>query len=136
MHHFSAPYPGLSLNVCLPPRPHSCLCPSHLPSGGCTLTFHCYHIYYWAPYCDSHPCTFPHPISLVHFDMPTFRCLNAQISQTYVCVEQGMHCWVTAVQLVTLKGVIWRSPHTAMMLMSLWVYVKCKTDFFIMILFL
>lgn len=75
--------------------------------------------------------TFAPSVSPVHSDTPTFICLNIHISQTFVCVGQGILCWIIAVQrVVTSRGGIWRSSHTAMLLISLhsalkWVLFWC-----------
>lgn len=46
--------------------------------------------------------------------------VSMQESQTYLCVEQKILCWITAVRLiVTSKGEIWRTYHAATMLISL-----------------
>lgn len=58
---------------------------------------------------------FPLPVSS---DSPTFRCFNAWISQTCLCIKQGTFCWITAVQLLTLRGEIRRTSHNAMLLTS------------------
>lgn len=37
-------------------------------------------------------------------DLPTFRYFNVWIFQICLCVDQGIFCWNTHVQLVTLRG--------------------------------
>lgn len=54
----------------------------------------------------------------VSSDLPTFRCFNAWISQTFLCVKQGILCLITAAQLLTPRREIRRTSHNAMMLTS------------------
>ena len=43
--------------------------------------------------------------SLVGSHLPTFTCCNLQISQMFWCIEQGVFCWIVAVQIVeTSRG--------------------------------
>lgn len=44
--------------------------------------------------CEASVSVFPsfNPISIVHSDIPTFRCLNCVMSQMYLYVEQGIFC--------------------------------------------
>lgn len=42
---------------------------------------------------------------LVHSHLPTFRCFNVQISHMCLCIEQGILCWMVAVQITeTSRG--------------------------------
>lgn len=47
------------------------------------------------------------------------RCFDERISQICLCVEQGILCWIIAVQLVTSKGEIRGPSHAAMLWRSL-----------------
>lgn len=98
--------------------------------AGCSVIaaaqfLHCYHIS-WD--CRGHQTVPAAPISVpshlyissAHSDMPTFRCLHAWVSDTFVCWE-GILCWIIFVQLdITLRGETKGSSHSAVMLMSLW----------------
>lgn len=58
--------------------------------------------------------------STVSFHLPTFRGLNAWITQTCFCVEQGLFCPITAVQTVEIsRGETRGISHAAIPLMSL-----------------
>lgn len=88
----------LSLNVYQPPRPDCHLCPSGLifPVGAAPQPFTA--VAPTGAKAGSGPClrllslSFPHPVSPEYSDMPTFRCLNEWIHQTYLYVEQGVLC--------------------------------------------
>ena len=77
----------------------------------------------WVPRCmlllslSSPPCS---PVSAIHSDRPTLRCLSAWISQACLYVEKGILCWIIVVPVVvTSKGKTWRSSHAAKLLRAL-----------------
>lgn len=51
-----------------------------------------------------HPLPSPHPAVSTHSDIPIFKCTNACISYSCLCVEQRNLCWIILVQLVKFKG--------------------------------
>lgn len=58
------------------------LLPSSLPSQGCTPTLLCYHVHWGHGECQTALLSLSFP---THSRMPTFRCLNVQISQVFMC---------------------------------------------------
>lgn len=107
LHHFSAPDCGPRFNVCQPPMLDNCLCPSHLPSGGRTLTLHSYHVH-WAT-----------ASTRLRWLLSLFSPRLLRYSHLEMSPWVKIFCWIVGVQLVVnLSGETWRSSHTTILLMS------------------
>lgn len=109
LYYSSAPDPELSFNVYQPPGliadsdPPVC---SEVLSPDPLLLSHLLGLQ-WAQdcVCGSHLCPSACHISSDGSNMPTFRCFNVKISQTCLCVEWGLLCWIIAIRLVvTSRG--------------------------------
>lgn len=98
---------GFSCNERQLLRQECCFRPSY--SLGCRVraaarVIHCY-VSWVHSGCQTVCNPYLSPAFPSHSDMSTsFRCFGRWISQTYLCVEQKILCWIIVVVLVTLRG--------------------------------
>lgn len=100
LHHFPSPAPGFGSNV----YNSSCLNCYLFPVGAAPqpLTAMIFSGPWWELdcICRTLPCSLPGPVCPDRTNVPTIWCLNMQIPQTDSCVEQGILCWIVAVQFI------------------------------------
>lgn len=82
LHCCYVPNPRLRLNVCYPTRPNFCLCPSGLPSEGCTLILY-YCCIYWGPCICCTDCSF-----LLFLLFPFPSCLHYLLRYSHLHMSQ------------------------------------------------